>query len=146
MSKKRHAESEDVPNSEQAPSRSELNRIGDLEGETLAAVRAACRHCHMPLPTTCLAYSLFKVAKSESKNFNSNNLSGPRKAPSILQDQDSEFMQLEIKSKLGRSGAELGSRRPDGSSRFFELVERHAVQGPTPQHQLRLHLEPILPC
>ena len=134
MSRKRHAESEDGSSSGRVCDNPELNRIGDLEGETLAAVRAACRRSHLPLPTSCLAYSLFKIAKPESNSLNSKLAHGSLKNPAILNDQEAELMQFEIKSKLEKSlfgDSSLGSRKAEGAgtSRFVALIERHTFTG-----------------
>jgi hypothetical protein len=101
-----------------------MSQIGDLEGETLAAVRAACNRCHLPLPATCLAYSLFKAAAKSDSSMNE-----AADCINVFKDHEAEQMQLEIraklKSRISRGGDEEGFRASTG--RFCTLAEIHAT-------------------
>ena len=102
-----------------------MKQIGDLEGETLAAVRAACQRCHLPLPATCLAYSLFQAAsRSDAKIYTMN----ANEAATCIKDREAEQIQTEIYSKLGihRDGNKESIH--SGTSRFVALTELHAIR------------------
>jgi hypothetical protein len=104
-----------------------MKQIGDLEGETLAAVRAACQRCHLPLPATCLAYSLFQAAsKSDAKPPYTINVNKTAMYMQAFKDREAEQIQTEICSKLRtHQGGNKESIHPS-TSRFGALVQLHA--------------------
>ncbi len=102
-----------------------MKQIGELEGETLAAVRAACQRCHLPLPATCLAYSLFQAAsRSDVKPLYDMNVNEATKNVQAFKDREAEQIQTEIYSKLGVH--HVGNKGA-GTSRFIALAELHAT-------------------
>ncbi len=105
-----------------------MRQIGDLEGETLAAVRAACQRCHLPLPATCLAYSLFQAAsRSDAKQLCTTKVSEAAIHMQAIKDREAEQMQTEICSKLGTHPGGDKEGRHAGTSRFVALAELHAT-------------------
>jgi hypothetical protein len=105
-----------------------MKQIGDLEGETLSAVRAACQRCHLPLPATCLAYSLFQAAsKSDAKSLYATSFNEAATYMQVFKDREAEQMQTEICSKLEKYQGLNKELFHAGTSRFVALAELHAT-------------------
>jgi hypothetical protein len=135
MIQKRQADSELSGGTEHAAAtrRAEWFQGGDLEGETLAAVRAACRKCHLPLPTACLASSLSKSpARNDSSQIISSSSNAVMPLPPPFSDPEAEFMQREIKSRvesLREHQKPPAKGNPSTDTNFLEFGEKRARLG-----------------
>ncbi len=127
MNRKRHADLPLEGGRGYLAKATHMKQIGDLEGETLAAVRAACQRCHLPLPASCLAFSLFQAAsRSDAKPLFTKKANEAAIYMQAFKDREAVQIQTEICSKLGiqQGGNKDGFHA--GTSRFVALAEVHA--------------------